>query len=119
MLRASTAAGAAAARTARRQGRRGGVPRAVRFGAPFVLFLVGGMYALGSVVDLKYERQDKQVKSQSERAYELQEEHQVRLMGGACASISAAHRRPPTLAQKMMARLELNSYDLKPIPRPD
>jgi len=53
------------------------IARAWKYGAPFVLFSVGGLYALSSMVDLKYEKLDSQVKKQSERQFELEEEHTV------------------------------------------
>lgn len=42
-----------------------------------MLFSVGGLFALSSMVDLKYEKLDTQVKKQSERQFELEEEHAV------------------------------------------
>jgi len=77
--------------------------RAVKFGVPLVVFCVAGMLGLQLVryyaaiaaaiaclggitaqpslsaqfVGQKYERMDKQVKTMSERRFELQEEHKV------------------------------------------
>ena len=75
MIKASTAAAAArrgysARRTPRWQ-------RSLKYGAPFVLFLVGGLYGMGEILGLKYERIDARVIKQSERQFELQEEHKV------------------------------------------
>ena len=51
--------------------------RSFRFGAPFVLFLIAGSYGMAEVLGLKYERMDQRVVKQSERQYELQQEHKV------------------------------------------
>jgi hypothetical protein len=73
----NTIAAAAARAAVRRNAGTRRIARAWKYGAPFVLFTVGGLFALSSVVDLKFEKQDTQVKKQSERQFELEEEHEV------------------------------------------
>ncbi|CAI5744481.1 unnamed protein product [Peronospora destructor] len=64
-------------------------------GLPLVLFIVGGYVALTQFVDGKYEARDHLVKSQSEHKFNLDEEH-----------------------KKMTAKLALDDFELKPVPRP-
>ncbi|RHY54522.1 hypothetical protein DYB37_010142 [Aphanomyces astaci] len=47
----------------------------VKVGMPFVLFVVGGFTVLNQFLDGKMEKKDVMVKSQSERAFNLDEEH--------------------------------------------
>lgn len=65
--------------------------RSLQFGVPFVVFLLGGTYGMGQVLDLKFERIDTRVVKQSERQYELKQEHEVRVSP---PSISAATHPP-------------------------
>ncbi|CAH0478359.1 unnamed protein product [Peronospora belbahrii] len=64
-------------------------------GLPLVLFIVGGYVALTQFVGGKYEARDHLIKSQSEHNFNLEEEH-----------------------RKMTAKLALNDFELKPVPRP-
>ncbi|RMX67464.1 hypothetical protein DD238_001297 [Peronospora effusa] len=64
-------------------------------GLPLVLFIVGGYVALTQFVGGKYEARDHLVKSQSEHKFNLEEEH-----------------------KKMTAKLALDDFELKPVPRP-
>ncbi|KAA0154912.1 hypothetical protein FNF27_03016 [Cafeteria roenbergensis] len=67
--------------------------RAAKFGVPLVFFCVAGLYGLQQFVGQKYERMDKQVRSMSERRFELQEEH-----------------------KKLMERFGSDDFELKPLP---
>ena len=56
------------------------MPRAPSFtkvGLPFFAFMMGGYYGLSQFVTGKVERNDLQVKSQSQREFNLEEEHAV------------------------------------------
>ena len=88
----------------------------------------------------KYERMDKQVRSMSERRFELQEEHKVRLLGvpARCPCVISASRRVRGRAgawcssldaryalghavcvcrsQKLMERFGSDDFELKPLP---
>jgi len=48
-----------------------------RVGLPFVVFVVGGFVGLSQFVGGKFEIRDMRVKSQSVRAFNLEEEHDV------------------------------------------
>ncbi len=52
----------------------------MRTGLPFVIFVVGGFTVLNQFLNGKFEKRDILVKSQSEHAFNLDEEHRVRLL---------------------------------------
>ncbi|EQC28376.1 hypothetical protein SDRG_13923 [Saprolegnia diclina VS20] len=66
-----------------------------RVGLPFVIFVVGGFAGLQNFVGGKFERRDMMVKSQSERAFNLDEEH-----------------------RKIMHKLKTDDFEIKRIPNP-
>ncbi|CAK4724688.1 unnamed protein product [Aphanomyces euteiches] len=64
-------------------------------GLPFVIFVVGGFSILNQFLGGKMEKKDVLVKSQSERAFNLDEEH-----------------------RKMMEKLKTDDFVIKRIPNP-
>ena len=68
------------------------MPRAPSFtkvGLPFFAFMIGGYYGLSQFVTGKVERNDLKVKSQSQREFNLEEEHAVRTISSRhCPSVS-------------------------------
>ncbi|TMW64304.1 hypothetical protein Poli38472_012926 [Pythium oligandrum] len=70
--------------------------RFVTVGMPLLLFVVGGYATLTQFVGGKYEARDHRIKSQSTRAFDLEEEH-----------------------KKMTQKLILDDFELKPVPRLD
>ncbi|KAH9092452.1 hypothetical protein LEN26_018360 [Aphanomyces euteiches] len=71
----------------------------VKVGLPFVIFVVGGFSILNQFLGGKMEKKDVLVKSQSERAFNLDEEHRVRVV-------------------KMMEKLKTDDFVIKRIPNP-
>ncbi|KAG9414645.1 hypothetical protein AC1031_008053 [Aphanomyces cochlioides] len=67
----------------------------VKVGLPFVIFVVGGFSILNQFLGGKMEKKDVLVKSQSERAFNLDEEH-----------------------RKMMEKLKTDDFVIKRIPNP-
>ncbi|GLE00801.1 hypothetical protein PINS_up009589 [Pythium insidiosum] len=89
-------ASSAAAQIAKRKKKERSTSRFVTYGMPLLLFVVGGFMTLSQFVGGKYEARDHKIKSQSTRAFDLEEEH-----------------------KKITQKLLLDDFELKPVPRPD
>ncbi|KAJ0398823.1 hypothetical protein P43SY_004954 [Pythium insidiosum] len=89
-------ASAAAAQLAKKKKKDRSPSRFVTYGMPLLLFVVGGFMTLSQFVGGKYEARDHKIKSQSTRAFDLEEEH-----------------------KKITQKLLLDDFELKPVPRPD
>ena len=69
----------------------------VRVGVPMLAFMIGGCYVLSEFMQTHMEMKDKKMKSQTQRKFDLDEEHRT-----------------------MLAKLNLEKgYTLSRIPRPD
>ncbi|KAF0716251.1 Aste57867_2939 [Aphanomyces stellatus] len=66
-----------------------------KVGLPFVIFVVGGFTVLNQFMGGKFEKKDAIVKSQSERAFNLEEEH-----------------------RKIMQKFKTDDFEIKRVPAP-
>ncbi|RLN14465.1 hypothetical protein BBJ28_00006994, partial [Nothophytophthora sp. Chile5] len=105
--------------------------RFAKAGLPLLLFIVGGYVGLTQFVGGKFEARDHLIKSQSERVFDLEEEHKVWPDVTPDLLLDSIARRTNSLLtlllhccytdallQKITKKLVLDDFELKPVPKP-